>query len=299
MNGKTFILLLLSALAPCWGQQPLDAAAIVTLHAAGVSTAELDRLVTAHGVAKLDPAGIETLRKAGVGSALIARLESDLRAASPDPLDIEAIVALVDAGVKADQIIARIRQTNSTFDLKIDDIVDLAKRRVPGDVIKEMRSRGTTVGKITAAATTVTVEDVIDMSKAKMPSAEILRRIAKADAKFKLVVDDLLDLSRKGVAHDVLKALSPGWRRRLGGFRYCAQHLFGFTSRVRAHLEQVDRERGRIPDEEACLAADRAIERREQRFQGPRIARVLLPWYSPHPRSMPIPTRRALASYEA
>ena len=74
---------------------------------------------------------------------------------------------------------------------------------VPGRALRRASRR--------AAATTVTVEDVIDMSKAKMPSAEILRRIAKADAKFKLVVDDLLDLSRKGVAHDVLKEL---WSRR-------------------------------------------------------------------------------------
>ena len=107
------------------------------------------------------------------------------------------------------------------------------------------------------------------------------------------------EFEHRGVAHDVLKALYPGWRRRLEGFRYCGQHLFGFTSRVRAHLEQLDQEHGRSDDEDACLAANRALERRERRFQGPRIARVLLPGYSPHPRRTPIPTQRALAAYEA
>ena len=107
------------------------------------------------------------------------------------------------------------------------------------------------------------------------------------------------EFEHRNVAHDVLKALYPGWRRRLEGFRYCGQHLFGFTSRVRTHLEQLDRERGDVPDEAACIAANRAIERRERRFQGPRILRCLLPGYSPHPRRMPIPTRQVLARYEA
>jgi hypothetical protein len=107
------------------------------------------------------------------------------------------------------------------------------------------------------------------------------------------------EFEHRNVCHDVLKALYPGWRRRLGGFRYCGRHLFGFTNRVREHLLEIDRERGRVRDDEATRRANESFMRRERRFQGPRIARVLLPWYTPHPRPMQAPTRRVLASYES
>lgn len=211
MTGKGLILLLLSALAPLQGQEPLDVAALKTLHTAGVSAAELDKLVTHHGVKGLDQAGLDDLRKAGVDAGLLARLDADLRKASPKPLDVEGVLALVQAGVDADRIIERIRVTDSRFDLTIDQIVDLARQRVPAGVIKEMRSRGRSTGKVVDAASKVTIDDVIDMSKAKMASTEIIRRIKKTDSRFDLVVDDLLDLSRQGVAQVVLKEL---WARR-------------------------------------------------------------------------------------
>lgn len=106
------------------------------------------------------------------------------------------------------------------------------------------------------------------------------------------------EFEHRNVAHDVLKALYPGYRRRLAGFRFCGKHLFGFSGRVRAHMLAIDRERGRIRDDEAQRRALEAFEQREMRFQKPRIRKVLMPWYSPHPRPMQEPTRQVLAAYE-
>ncbi|MBW2267661.1 MAG: metal-dependent hydrolase [Deltaproteobacteria bacterium] len=107
------------------------------------------------------------------------------------------------------------------------------------------------------------------------------------------------EFEHRNVAHDVLKALYPGWLQRLRGFRYSGRHLFGFTSRVRAHLLAIDRERGRVRDDAAQRRAARAFEWRQRRFQLPRVAKIFMPWYSPHPRRMQEPTRQVLASYDA
>ena len=106
------------------------------------------------------------------------------------------------------------------------------------------------------------------------------------------------EFEHRNVAHDVLKALHPGWQHRLRGFRYCGRHLFGFTSRVREHMLAIDRERGRIRDDAAQRRAARTVDWRQRRFHLPRMARVFMPWYSPHRRAMPEATQRVLASYD-
>ena len=108
------------------------------------------------------------------------------------------------------------------------------------------------------------------------------------------------EFEHRGVAHDVLHALHPGWGRRVYGFSWCARHLYGFTGRVARHLLAIDRERGRSRDGDTSLrASGRRFARKERRFQLPRVARILSPGYSPHPRPTPETTRRVLASYES
>ena len=107
------------------------------------------------------------------------------------------------------------------------------------------------------------------------------------------------EFEHRNVSHDVLKALYPGYVRRIRGFRFCGRHLFGFGGRVREHLLAIDRERGRVVVDAAYLARQRAFERRQRRFQLPRLAKVLLPGYSSHPRVLQEPTRRVLESYPA
>lgn len=107
------------------------------------------------------------------------------------------------------------------------------------------------------------------------------------------------EFEHRHVAHAVLKAVAPGWRRRVAGFGFFARHLYGFTSRVRDHMLAVDRERGRIRDDATERRAARALARRELGFQLPRIARIFAPGYSPDPRPVQEPTRRVLAAYDA
>ncbi len=103
------------------------------------------------------------------------------------------------------------------------------------------------------------------------------------------------EFEHRNVTHDVLHAVAPGWLHRLRGFRAFGAHLQSFTDRVRDHLMAIDRERGRIED--AVLEAARSFERRERRFYAPRIAKILMPWYSPHARRVQPATRRVLDAY--
>lgn len=107
------------------------------------------------------------------------------------------------------------------------------------------------------------------------------------------------EFEHRNVAHDVLKALYPGWLQRLRGFRYCGRHLYGFTLRVRDHMLAIDLERGRIRDDSKHRSAARSVAWRERRFHLPRVVRILMPWYSPRGRSMSEPMQRALARYDA
>ena len=106
------------------------------------------------------------------------------------------------------------------------------------------------------------------------------------------------EFEHRNVAHDVLKALYPGWRLRLSGFRECGRHLYGFTNRVREHMLAIDRERGRLRENDAYRRSARAVARRERAFQLPRVAKIFMPGYSPDSRAMQAPTRAALAEYD-
>ncbi len=106
------------------------------------------------------------------------------------------------------------------------------------------------------------------------------------------------EFEHRGVAHDVLGALHPGWWHRVRVYVETQRHLSGFTQRVSEHLIAIDRERGLLADDAETEARERANQRRITRFFLPRVFRILLPSYSPHPRAMQEPTRRRLAQYE-
>lgn len=106
------------------------------------------------------------------------------------------------------------------------------------------------------------------------------------------------EFEHRAVAHDVLAAVDPGWLRRLRGFRDFGRHLYGFTARVCDHLTRIDRDRGRIRDDDPGVrTTSKRLARRESRFYARRVARLLPPWYSPSARAMQAPTRRVLESY--
>lgn len=106
------------------------------------------------------------------------------------------------------------------------------------------------------------------------------------------------EFEHRNVAYDVLHAIAPGWIRRLRGFRIFGRHLYDFTGRAGAHMTAIDRERGRIRDDDATALADaKRFAGRESRFYALRVARLVMPGYRPHPRPLQEPTRKVLDSY--
>jgi hypothetical protein len=221
MTGNTqrvaaVLFAVLSACAPSFAQKPdgettLDADTLITLHEAGIPAAELERLFDRHGVGTFEEGDIARLRRSGIAEALVRRVEIQVKRRGDSPLSVTDVVSLSEAGVLPGDIIASIRATESRFDLTIDDLVELARRRVPADVIKEMRARGATTEAAAKAVSTITLEDIGDMAQAGFAADEILARIRAADARFEVQVDDILVLTRKQVPEAVLKEV---WARR-------------------------------------------------------------------------------------
>jgi predicted metal-dependent hydrolase len=105
------------------------------------------------------------------------------------------------------------------------------------------------------------------------------------------------EFEHRSVCHDVLRALHPGWLRRLRGYFDFLNHLQRYGDRVAAHLKAVDRERGLYPAD--AEVKDRQFDRVRGRFMLPRLARILSPTYDPAPRAMSPMLEAALRLYEA
>ena len=106
------------------------------------------------------------------------------------------------------------------------------------------------------------------------------------------------EFEHRAVAHDVLAAVDPSWIRRLQGFRFFSGHLNDFAARVGEHMTEIDRQRGRIRDDDAGVrTTSRRYARREARFYGVRVLRLVMPWYRPHGRPTQPPTQRVLDAY--
>ncbi len=104
------------------------------------------------------------------------------------------------------------------------------------------------------------------------------------------------EFEHRSVCHDVLRALHPGWFRRLGGYFDFLRHLQAYGDRVAAYLKSVDRERGTCPA--GAEEKDRAFDRVRSRFMLPRLARILLPGYDPAPRATAPLLEAALVRYD-
>lgn len=105
------------------------------------------------------------------------------------------------------------------------------------------------------------------------------------------------EFEHRSVTHDVLHAIYPGWRARLKGFRAFGRHLPTITERVADFMLEMDIERGRLPANARNLPSEGEFNRRAGRFHLPRIAKLMMPWYDPGPRTMRANTRKVLASY--
>lgn len=104
------------------------------------------------------------------------------------------------------------------------------------------------------------------------------------------------EFEHRSVCHDTLRALHPGWWRRLGGYVAFARHLQRFCDRVAIHMKAIDAQRGARSDREREL--DRAFRRVSLRFTLPRLLKVLSPLYDPAPRASVAALEAALLRYE-
>jgi predicted metal-dependent hydrolase len=104
------------------------------------------------------------------------------------------------------------------------------------------------------------------------------------------------EFEHRTVCHDALRALHPGYRRRIGGYFAFLRHLQSFCDRVAAHLLAVDRERGSLPA--GAVDLDRRFRRAQLRFSLPRILKILSPAYDPAPRRASAALDAALLRYE-
>jgi predicted metal-dependent hydrolase len=89
------------------------------------------------------------------------------------------------------------------------------------------------------------------------------------------------EFEHRSVCHDTLRALHPGWRRRIGGYVAFVRHLQRFCDRVATHMKALDAQRGARSEHEREL--DRAFRRASLRFTLPRLVRILSPFYDPAP----------------
>src|SRR5262245_29552869 len=103
------------------------------------------------------------------------------------------------------------------------------------------------------------------------------------------------EFEHRSVCHDVLRALHPGWGRRLHGYIAFLRHLQGHCNRVARFLRDLDRGRTALAADAAAL--DRRFQRRALRFTLPRMLRILSPAYDPARRRTPPAIEAARARY--
>lgn len=184
---------------------------LLALHEAGVGAAELVSILEKEGFVGLDRTILDTLRTKGIPAEVITSLEGILRKSGPVHLTVDDIVLLTTGGATETEIIARITETGSTFDLSKDDVLNLVRKKVHPSVIRLMRESSSAGKAVESVATTVTLEDVEAMAAAQVPAEEMLRRLKKSKASFIVTTDDLIRLTRAQVPKEVLKEI---WNRR-------------------------------------------------------------------------------------
>ena len=106
------------------------------------------------------------------------------------------------------------------------------------------------------------------------------------------------EIEHRNVCYDVLKALFPGWRTRVSGFRFASRHLQSFGNRVMRHLLAQDHAAGRLSKDRRSRLRRRRVAARAAAFALPRNLWVLAPGYGPARRVEGPSVEAALARYE-
>lgn len=126
---------------------PVTAADVLRMHKAGLSELELLEVIRTSG-ARFDltlddtlalireglaPAVIRAMRELGATSAVVA--------AAAKPVTLEDLITMADGGISADEMVRRIRAADAHFEVTVDDLLRLSRRKVPEAVVKEVWAR--------------------------------------------------------------------------------------------------------------------------------------------------------------
>ena len=227
------VLVLVAVPAAQAGQDGLGVEEILTLLEVGVSEDQIFEKLEADGwPSEVSEADLARLRRSGAGERLLTRLK---RSASK-PLSVDDVVLLVEQGFDSLEIIERIESSGSTFDLSMDDVLSLAKKGVPKDVLRVMRQTGRSSGSGETPAGSeqrdepgrqdpgrqrqrrqgldgssdggsIGTKDVIELTSQGVSAGEIVDRILKADATFVLSLQDVSDLRGANVSFALFRVL--------------------------------------------------------------------------------------------
>ncbi len=126
---------------------PVTAADVLRMHKAGLSEQELLEVIR-NSAARFDltlddtlalireglaPAVIRAMRELGATSAVVA--------AAAKPVSLEDLITMADGGISADEMVRRIRAADARFEVTVDDLLRLSRRKVPEVVVKEVWTR--------------------------------------------------------------------------------------------------------------------------------------------------------------
>jgi hypothetical protein len=197
--------------APAQGTRPPSADEILVLHQAGLPDAELGSVLDRNGVPVVAPGDLSRLAEAGVPETVLARL----RAAAPKPaareVSLAEIVKMNESGVPETAIIETIQSVDTAFEITAEQWLDLVRRGMSPTVLKALRGKAGGARPTESRPAPVTLDDVTRWNATGMPPAEVVQKIKASDSAFDVSVDQIITLSRQGVAKDVLKEI---WARR-------------------------------------------------------------------------------------
>lgn len=231
--------LLVGALGAQDAKKPPSLDEITSLHEAGVSSEDILTIFDRTGVPTLTAPEIEKLEKAGVPVAVTRRLKDALPKTTLRVLTLDDIKILMTSGVPESQVLALIDQSTIATAPTVDQILDLVRSGVSSNVVKAIRGRvqassSTPVPELPQKpkAASLKLEELPRLTQEGTTADSLIKRIRESDSRFEVNVDQLVVLTRQGVATDVLKEV---WSRRIASepasTNDTGTHPVGATSR--------------------------------------------------------------------
>jgi hypothetical protein len=193
------------------GKRPPTADEILVLHQAGIPGNELGSVLDKNGVPSLTAAEIGRLAEGGVPEGVMSRLRAAAEKA-PRKVSLEDVITMASSGVPEDAIVETIRAAEGPFSVTADQWLDLVRRGVPPAVLKALRGKLAAPRIPESRPSRVSLDDLPRLQAEGVTAAEVVERIRQCDASFDVSLDQLIQLSRKGVSKDVLKEV---WARRV------------------------------------------------------------------------------------